>query len=251
MATRDPLKSATAQYGRQAAAWIVTALEAVPADERDVALTALLDAVDPQLIAAVTPTVAKLRRAGLRPADALERALAITMAGGIELELEAAGRRAMRGEPAFKPRGQLAMRTAQAQATAQYEALDALGLSIGGIGRAIGGAAQDAGGAIARGGRAAAGFVKDGAKKLGGLACNVVNNDSAIAAVSVANPAAGAGAVAARGACPAPKSATSAASAATMPYGAPRAPRSSLPSWALPAAAAGGGLLLLLLLRKA
>lgn len=236
------LDGAVGQYGRSAAAWMMTALDRVPIADRQPALRALLASVDPKLPRNIDIAAAQLRASGLPARTALEAAIANEMAKGMGGELEAAGRRVLRGQPGFKRKGHAAMVAPTAQATAQYEALNALGLSFSSVGHAIAGGA-----------RAAAGFVADGAHKLGGLACNVVSNDSAITAATVANPAVGAGAMAARGMCPKPKpkptkGGTPPRAGATGPAG---ASGSSLPSWALPAAAVGGGVILLLLLRKA
>lgn len=249
MGSSDAADSIGGAYGTKAAAWIMASIEKVPAAQRKAALRALLDTIDPTLWAAIEQKGSELKANGMSAKQSLGQAIALAMANGMSRELVAMGKRARAGDPSpVKDVGQLGV--AARVPTATFDALDALGFSLSSLNPIN--IAKNIGSAIAGGVNAAETFVVAGVKKVGGLACGVINAAGAggAGAAAMANPAVGAGVLAAQGLCPQPKSATPAAStAAADAAAAAAASSSSTPTWVAPVAvAAGGGLLLLLLL---
>jgi len=219
----SPITGITKQYGAKASAWIMSEIDSVPKSQRKAALKALLDGVDVTLWGSIEAKAAEFASAGMSAKSALAAAIAAGLANGMTNDLMKMGGRARNSQlTSYRDPAMLV----------QERALQ----SLGGIGSSISGAFG-----------AAAGFVAKGAKKLGGMACTVVQSVGAegAGAAMVANPVAGAGVMAAQYKCPKPKG------AADGGYAGGDAPAAAggLPSWALPAAI-GGGVLLIIALKK-
>lgn len=219
----DPVRA----YGERSAAWIMSSLRQLPAEERRAALRELFDRVDPSLWATVDAQAAQFKAQGRTAPAALERAIAASMSTGILRELVQTGERVMRGDRTPVPRRSM------------------LGLGVypddvhplGGVWSSVKGAATTAGH-----------WAADGAKKLGGFACDVLNDPAGqVAAVAAGGPAGGIGVAAAQGVCPKPKEPKDAAPSGKT-YQAP-APKKT-PAWLLPAGIVAGGLVLVLVLKR-
>ncbi len=221
----DPIRA----YGEKSAAWIMSSIRQLPAEDRRAALRALFERVDPSLWVTVEAQAAKFKAEGRTAPAALERAIAVAMSAGILGELTEVGERAMRGDRAPVPRQSLLGLGAYPD---DVHSLDGIWSSVKGV-------VQD----VMTGASKAANFAKDGASKLGKLACEAVNNPVAQQAAMV-DPRAAAGAVVAQAVCPKPKP------PAPPPPPPPPPSSSKLPSWVLPVGIVGGGLVLVLALRR-
>ena len=191
-----------AGYGQKAASYLMHSIRSVPAAQRQAALRAVLDAIDPALWGQIERRAKEFRAAGGTPQQALTDALAISLSAGMLGDLVAAGKRRARGDRRVPKTGHMAMGAAPAAVErAQVYALEALGFSWSSINplnvvtTAIKGApkaASAAGGQVKEAATATAHFVVNGVKTLGALACKAVNTPAGTAASgSTPYPAAG------------------------------------------------------------
>lgn len=237
-----------ANYGPQAAGFLMRAIKTVPTNDRPMALRAIFDAIDPSLWRSVERQANQYRAKGYAAPQALERAMAEAMSAGFVRELVQTGKRAMNGQrQPVRRQGQLALGVyPDAIPTAQAYALEALGFSLSDLNpvKYIKAGASAVASGVKSAASATASFVKNGVKYIGGLACKAVNSTAGqIGAAAVGGPAGAAGAQAAQGMC------SSGGGAAAQPVYAPPPP-SSLPSWVKPAAIGGGILLGAVLLTR-
>lgn len=260
-----------ADYGRAAAQAVISSAKSVPAHQRPLVVRTIFQAVDPSLWHDVERLASENRRRGTSAPQALQHAMAQAMSAGFQRELVGIHERIRRGDPhPVKRRGQVALGVYEdAVPTATAYALEALGFSLSDLnpikhiknaGGAVVGAVKTAGGAIADAGRAVGrgvkraavavgSAVKTGIKKLGSIACRVVNSaagQTAVSASGTAGAAAAAGAQVANALCYRDEQGNL-IPASPMPSSA----GGGLPGWVKPAAIGGGILLGAVVLMKA
>jgi hypothetical protein len=212
------------EYGKKAAVVVMQTLAEIPAKRREKEMHRLLGEVDPSLPFSYKKELQKFKSMGQSVATAHRNALAAAFSGGIAKEFIKLGRTRKIPKPGTR------------KGAVSLGALMGFDAQVSNY--------QDLGGVVST--------LRDGLKKLGGLACDVATNPI--------TPIAAGGAAAFYGGGPTGSSlavagvgvaATSCAGGGVpQQYGGPGAASAPMPSWAIPAIVGGGALALVLVLTR-